>query len=84
VEGGKAAKEVGLELRFTSPDAPDKVAAWYRAPERARHFTVSDVKQEGPVLLLSGTRKDDGGALTLRLVPQGGGTEGRLNLVGGG
>jgi len=71
----------GVELRFTSPDAAETIAAWYRDPARAAHFAIAEAKQDGAAMLLSGTRKTDGGTFSLRLTPAAdGGTEGRLNV----
>jgi hypothetical protein len=71
----------GVELRFTSADAPAKVAAWYRDPARANGFRISSAKQDGEAVLITGTQKSDGDPFSVRLSPgSGGGTEGRLTL----
>jgi hypothetical protein len=71
----------GVELRFTSADAPAKVAAWYRDPARAHGFQISSAKQDGDAVLISGTQKSDGDPFSVRLSPgSGGGTEGQLTL----
>jgi hypothetical protein len=71
----------GVELRFTSADAPQKVAAWYRDPQRANGFQISSAKQEGDAITIAGTQKSDGDPFSVRLSPaSGGGTEGRLTL----
>ncbi len=79
---GKASKtNSGVELRFTSSDAPEKVAAWYRDPARATGFAVGSAAREGGAILISGTEKSDGDPFSVRLSPAtGGGTEGRLVL----
>lgn len=76
---GKAAAS-GVELRFTSADAPDKVAAWYRGPARRESFSVASAAREGDALILRGTEKG-GEPFTVRLSPSGSGTEGRLTLT---
>ena len=77
-----AGGDSGVELRFTSADPPGKIAAWYRDPARAEQFAIASQRQESNALQLSGTRKQDGGAFGLRLVPAaGGGSEGRLSLT---
>ena len=71
----------GVELRFTSADAPDKIAAWYRDPARASDFTLASAGREGDAILISGADKKDGDPFTLRLTPrQGGGSDARLLL----
>lgn len=82
--GGSAApakKNSGVELRFTSADAPDKVAGWYRDPARAGDFSVASARREGASVVIAGTQKSDGDGFKLRLSPgAAGGTEGRLTL----
>lgn len=71
----------GVELRFTTADAPAKVAAWYRDPARASGFQINSAKQEGEVVTIAGTQKSDGDPFSVRLSRgAGGGTEGRLTL----
>lgn len=81
--GGRDGKgNAGIELRFTSADAPEKVAAWYRDPARATGFSISGIRREGADYLISGTQKQDGDPFSLRLASRsGGGTEGRLTLT---
>ena len=77
-EGGNSGS---VELRFTSVDAPDKVAAWYRDPARAADFTVASAAREGDAIVISGADKKGGDPFTLRLIAgEGGGTDGRLSL----
>ncbi len=80
-KGGGGKGNAGIELRFTTPDAPEKVAAWYRDPARASGFAVSGIRREEAGFLISGTEKKDGDPFTLRLSPKGAGTEGRLTLT---
>ncbi len=78
-DGGKGRSQV--QMRFTSPDAPDKVAAWYRDPARAETLTGVSVRQEGAGFRISGTGKDGGDPFDLSLSPaSGGGTQAQLNL----
>ena len=72
----------GVELRFTSSDPIDKVAAWYRDPARAGGFSTASTSREGEAIVVSGTQKSDGDPFNLRLSPApAGGTEGRLTLT---
>lgn len=78
---GERPRNAGVELRFTTPDALDRVAGWYRHPAQAARFTVASVRREGDALVVAGSEKQDGDPFSLRLRRQaGGGTEGRLTL----
>ena len=71
----------GVEMRFSSSDAPDKIAAWYRDPARAADFTVSGIRREGNMLVVTGMPKNSIDPFTVRLAPaSGGGTDGRLQI----
>jgi hypothetical protein len=73
----------GVEMRFTTPDAPQKVAAWYRDPARADGFKIQTAKQDGEAITIAGAQNGDGDPFSVRLSPgSGGGTEGRLMLAG--
>ena len=85
VEAGQEDKAgragAGVEMRFTSSDAPDKIAAWYRDPARAADFTISDVRREGNVIVVTGMPKNSIDPFTVRLAPgAGGGTDGRMQI----
>lgn len=68
-----------VELRFTTGDAPDRVAAWYRDPARQGVFTVQSAGREGEAYVVAGTGRRDNDRFTLRVAPRaGGGSEGRL------
>jgi len=70
-----------VEIRFTSPDPPGKVAAWYRDPARGDGFTISSAATEDDETIIAGAEKGDGDSFRLRLKPgAGGGTDGRLML----
>jgi hypothetical protein len=68
----------GEGQRFHSDDAPETVAAWYRAPARANRFSISSETRDGPALVLAGTARS-GDILSVRLAPGAqGGTDGIL------
>ena len=69
-----------VELRFTSADAPDKVAAWYRDGARAETFAIASAVEKNGAYTLSGTEVEDGDPFTLQLAPRGAGTDARLTL----
>lgn len=69
-----------VELRFTTPDAPDRVAAWYRDPARA-DFTVDTENREGAGFVFNGREKEDGTPFKLQLTPRNEGTEGMLSIL---
>jgi hypothetical protein len=72
----------GVEMRFSTPDAPQKVAAWYRDSARADGFKIQSAKQEGEAITIAGAQKGDGDPFSVRLSPgSGGGTAGRLTLA---
>lgn len=78
---GSGAGDDSVELRFTTADAPAKVAAWYRDPAQAKELTVSSAEQQGQGYRIVGTSKGDTDPFTLTLAPAaGGGTEGRIVL----
>ena len=74
----KSGSDGEVELRFATPDPPDKVAAWYRDPARAGDFAIKSEGKEGSAFLLTGTEKDDQQDFRLRLEAKGAGTDGRL------
>ena len=75
-DGGR---EGEVELAFTTPDAPDRVVAWYRDPARSGDFTIGRAERRGEDFVLAGTTREDGDEFRLRLEPKrGGGTEARL------
>ena len=70
-----------VEIRFSTPDSPDKVAAWYRDPARADGFQLQRAKQEGDAWLVTGVQKRDEHGFKLRLSPRPGeGTNGQLTV----
>lgn len=74
-----------VELRLTSADAPDRIAAWYRDPARAENFTVSSTSRDGAATLIGGVSRRDNERFTLRIAPRaGGGSDMRLLLIDGG
>jgi hypothetical protein len=81
VEGRRQGEgDSAVELRFTSADPADRIAAWYRDPARA-NIAVASAGRQGDDYVIRGTRKDDSGPFTVRLSPRGGGTDMRLTLV---
>jgi hypothetical protein len=78
-QGGERGGEV--ELRFTSGDAIERVVAWYRDPARNEKINIASVTQDGPSFVVSGASRSDNDRFTLRLSPNGSGTEGRLLII---
>jgi hypothetical protein len=71
-----------VELRFTTADAPDKVAAWYRDPARRSGFTIASDTRDGEAFIIAGKQVEGDEDFTVRLAPRsGGGTDGRLLLT---
>jgi hypothetical protein len=78
---GKGQDASKVVMRFSSADAPDKVATWYRDPARADTFTGVSVQQDGKGYRIAGTGKDGGDPFDLNLAPApGGGTQAQLTL----
>jgi hypothetical protein len=78
-EGGQGRGQV--QMRFTTPDAPDKVAAWYRDPARAAELTGVSVQRDGGGYRISGADKNGRDPFDLRLsAAPGGGTQAELLL----
>ena len=70
-----------VEIRFSTPDAPDKVAAWYRDPARADGFDLDRAAKQGDSWEVTGVQKRDEHRFKLRLTPRpAGGTDGRLTV----
>ncbi|HEV2746905.1 MAG TPA: hypothetical protein VGW34_06365 [Allosphingosinicella sp.] len=80
-ERGAGGDNSAVELRFTSADAPDKIAAWYRDPARAEAFAIVSAARDGDGFVISGRQAKEGDTFKVRLAPRGGGgTDGRLIL----
>lgn len=79
-EGPSGARHGAVELRFTSGEAPDKIAAWYDDPARKDDISITSSTREGEAYVIVGQEKRDGDAFTVRLEPRGGGTDGRLTI----
>lgn len=79
-EGPTGARHGAVELRFTSGEAPDKIAAWYADPARADDIAIASSTRDGQAYVIEGQAKDDGDPFTVRLEPKGNGTDGRLTL----
>lgn len=70
-----------VEIRFSTPDALDKVVAWYRDPARTDGFQLQSAARDGDAWLLTGVQKRDEHHFKLRLSPRpGGGADGRLTV----
>ena len=70
-----------VEIRFSTPDPLDKVAAWYRDPARAEGFQLERAAREGDSWLVTGVQKRDEHRFKLRLSPRAGeGTNGQLTV----
>lgn len=86
VEGGKKGQsdDGAVEIRFTSADSPEKVAAWYRDPAR-KDFSVVSARQEGDAFVIMGQQKTEADQFKIRLTPKAnGGTDGRLAIQSSG
>jgi hypothetical protein len=70
-----------VEIRFSTPDPLDKVAAWYRDPARADGFQLERAAKQGDSWLVTGVQKRDEHRFKLRLSPRSGeGTNGQLTV----
>ncbi|HYI40727.1 MAG TPA: hypothetical protein VE053_10445 [Allosphingosinicella sp.] len=70
-----------VEIRFSTPDPVDKVAAWYRDPARSEGFQLQRAIREGEAWLVTGVQKRDEHRFRLRLSARGGeGTNGQLTV----
>jgi hypothetical protein len=67
-----------VDMRFTSPGTPDKIAAYYAAAARNEDFSNINVSSQGGRATLT-ARKKDGDDLTISMEPAtGGSTTGRI------
>lgn len=81
VDAGRDDEDSKVQLSFTSPDAPAKLADWYRSADRADKFTLAATREENGGFSFEGAEKEDGDPFTISLRPgAGGGTEGELRL----
>ncbi|HYJ84079.1 MAG TPA: hypothetical protein VEW26_14700 [Allosphingosinicella sp.] len=70
-----------VEIRFSTADPLDKVAAWYRDPARADGFQLERATKDGESWLVTGVQKRDEHGFRLRLTPRAGeGTNGQLTV----
>ena len=82
--GPAEAKGAGSEvdMRISTPDPVERVAAWYRDPARAEGFRLEKASREGEAQVITGVQKHDRHPFKLRLTPRpGGGTDGRLTVT---
>jgi hypothetical protein len=81
-EKGGGERDGEVELSFTTGDAVDRVAAWYRDPARGDQFRAVSVRSEGGGYAIDATGRRDSQRILIRLAPRsGGGTDGRLLLT---
>ncbi|HEX8574494.1 MAG TPA: hypothetical protein VF759_17265 [Allosphingosinicella sp.] len=79
--GSEKSGDSEVEIRFSTPDPPDKVASWYRDPARADGFTLDRSARNGDSWDMAGVQKRDEHRFKLRLSPRpAGGTDGRLTV----
>lgn len=82
VKAGREGERDGVELRFTAPDAPAKVAEWYRDDAKLNELAIASVTERDGVYTVTGTQKDDGDPFTLQLSgAEEGGTAGVLTFT---
>lgn len=80
-EGGDDGGDSEMEMRFATADPVERVAAWYRAPERGDGFRLDGASQSGGGWTIFGTQKRDNHRFKVRLAPRaGGGTDGRVTV----
>ena len=78
--GDRAAGHDSVEIRFTSPQPPAEVVAWYRDPARRAKFSISGAERAEGEQVLTGTTAE-GAPIRVHLAARGTGTDGRLVLV---
>lgn len=71
-----------VEMRFTSPDAPEKVAAYYAQAARDEDFSNIGVTSAGGKSTLT-AKKSDGDDLMIIMEPAAGGTTSGQILISG-
>lgn len=72
-----------VDMRFTSPAAPDKLAAYYAAAARENDFTAIKVANAGGGATLTAINPD-GDPMTISMSPDKAGSEGRILIRDGG
>ncbi len=70
-----------VEMRFTSPAAPDKVAAYYAAAARDEDYSDIKVSNSGGKAVMTGT-ESDGDKVMITMEPAAGGTAGVIVVRG--
>jgi hypothetical protein len=73
--------EGAIAFDFRTPEAPDRLAAWYRAPQPGGGFEVTSELTEGTERVLSGTTRRPPGDFSVRLAPDAGGGTTAMVLV---
>ncbi|HEY1606294.1 MAG TPA: hypothetical protein VGF77_11940 [Allosphingosinicella sp.] len=72
--------DTDVEIRFQTPDSPDKVAAWYRDPARSDGFRLTSEAHNGGNYVFNGVERHDQHPFKVSFGPGSGGTEGRLHV----
>jgi hypothetical protein len=79
----KAGPDNGLvDMRFTSPAAPDKVAAYYAQASRDAGFRDIAVRKQGDKALFSAI-KEDSDRVTIEIAPAAKGSAGHIRVQDG-
>ena len=73
----KGAGNGAVDMRFTSPATPDKVAAYYAAAARDNGFTAINVTRSAAAATLTATNSG-GDPMTITMTPDKAGTTGRI------
>ena len=68
-----------VDMRFESPAAPDKVAAYYESAAKTNGYSDVKLVKTGAGSTLTATR-DDGDNLTIAMQPGGAGTQGKVTI----
>lgn len=80
VADGKGAGNGVVDIRFSSPAAPDKVAVYYAAAARDNGFSAIKVGNAADVTTLTATNPD-GDPMTITMKPGKAGTIGRILIM---
>lgn len=78
----KGADNGRVDMRFTSPDAPDRIAAYYAAAARDAGFSDVAVKNSGGTATFSAI-KNDGDRVTIDIAPAAKGSAGHIRVADG-
>jgi hypothetical protein len=71
-----------VSITFQTREQPERVAAWYRSPDRASDFRLTSELREGAEQVLGGSTLRPAGEFTVRMAPGiGGGTTGTILIT---